>query len=309
MLDSCENVMGTPPPSMLNNSSIRGPKSSISPLFSSPSRLWRPEAQRNVRNQWSKLLSSKNQWESAALEGRLHATELVNAFLNRRYLPEMNLGALKEIQGIREKACKKLAHKQDLCRSKLLSSYKDMVIAVNNLGKASCSMRCYLKGSASNQILKYSDHQEDPNDSGDGGGVPVFFSLSMSTLEDLARELVNYFMRELSLKRFLVIALLSIESTEGGEEDVLDWADELYDGEFDDLRSIGMLKQHNCHLAPPQIKDYQSSDPLNKITIKSSNHNSLEVFLTTWISDANIDVHRVKKIFSIVEEEMHAKLL
>ncbi|KAI0525157.1 hypothetical protein KFK09_004549 [Dendrobium nobile] len=294
--------------SRLTNSSIASPNCISPPLSSCSSRLWRPAAQRNIKNQWSKLLMSKDRWVSATSEGRLHATELVNTYLKRRYLPEMNLGVLTEIPGIREKAYDKLAHKQDLCRCKLISSYKDMVAAVNDLGKASCSMRCYLKGSSSDPIIQYCDHQEDPSDSGDGGGIPVFCCLSISIMEDLARELVNMFERELSLKRFLVIGLLSINGVEDGRKDVLDWSNELYLGEFDELRCIGMLKQDSFYTVFPQIKDYQSSNPLNRTTIKSPNHNTLEVHLATWISDLNINMHRVKEIFSVVEEEMRAKL-
>ncbi|KAL0926055.1 hypothetical protein M5K25_004436 [Dendrobium thyrsiflorum] len=301
--------MGTPlPSSKLRNSTIENPNRILSPLHPCPLRLWRPAAQRNIKNQWSKLLMSKDRWVSAASEGRLHATELVNAYLKLRYLPEMNLGVLMDIPGIKEKACHKLVHKQYFCRRKLISSYKDMVVAVNDLGKASYSMRCYLKGSDSNPIIQYCNHQEDPSDSGDGGGIPVFSFLSISIMENLAQELVDMFKRELSLKRFLVIGLLSIIGTEDGGKDVLDWSNELYLGEFDDLRSSGMLKQDGFHPVSPQIKEYQSSNPLNRTSIKSPNHNTLEVYLTTWISDLNINMHRVKEIFSVVEEEMRAKL-
>lgn len=63
--------------------------SSISPSPApSPSsatlRIWKPAAQRNLRNQWSKLLSHKDCWFSASSNGRSHATSLVNTYLSHR---------------------------------------------------------------------------------------------------------------------------------------------------------------------------------------------------------------------------------
>ena len=110
-----------------------------SPSTSPSSRLWRPAAQRIIRNQCSKLLFAKNRWLSAASEGRAHATSLVNAYLSCRqliwlfltlmfvlvlafvlfglgddfrYMPNMDMGILKGMSGIREKACEKLTRKQ-----------------------------------------------------------------------------------------------------------------------------------------------------------------------------------------------------
>ncbi|PKA49748.1 hypothetical protein AXF42_Ash004289 [Apostasia shenzhenica] len=303
--------MGTSPPfsSRTTSSSIGRPN--LSPLSPSPSpsRLWRPAAQRNIRNQWSKLLSSKDRWFSASSEGRSHATALVNAYLSQKYMPEMDLGVLKEMDGIRKKACFKLARKQEFYRSKLLSSYKDMVIAVTDLVKASGSMRCYLKGSGSSTMIQYSSLPENQSDPGDGGGLPVFSCLSISILEDLASELVHMFISELSLKRLLVIDLISIICMEdGGEDSLLSWSNELYDGEFDCLRSNGMLVSDFCYPIHPQIMDWPPSDPLNRTLIKSHNSDVFQVYLTTWLVDVNIDMHRVDEIFSMVQEEMRVTL-
>ncbi|KAH0988325.1 hypothetical protein GBA52_015502 [Prunus armeniaca] len=49
------------------------------------SRLWRPTAQRNLRNQWSKLASYRQQWASSSSTARSHATALVNAYLSQKY--------------------------------------------------------------------------------------------------------------------------------------------------------------------------------------------------------------------------------
>ncbi|KAG0493279.1 hypothetical protein HPP92_004273 [Vanilla planifolia] len=224
-------------------------------------------------------------------------------------MPEMNLGALKEMPEIRSKACNKLYHKREQCSTKLLSSYKGMVIAAIDLVKASGSMRCYLRDSGSSSIIKYSDEQEDPSDHGDGGGIPVFSCFSISFFEDLAGELVKMFTRELSLKRFLVMDLLFSTSMEDGrQEGIFSWSDELYTGEFNDLRSTGMLVHDGFYLSPPQIMDWQSSDPSNREPLISPSHEVLQVYLTTWLADLNIEMNRVSEIFSVVGDAIGVKL-
>lgn len=52
------------------------------------------------------------------------------------------------------------------------------------------SMRCYLKGTSSSPIIQFSSNQDNQNDTGDGGGVPVFtflaiVSFGMPLFEDL----------------------------------------------------------------------------------------------------------------------------
>lgn len=54
------------------------------------------------------------------------------------------------------------------------------VLAVSQMAKASKSMRCFLKGSAGSPIVQFCDRPEVMNDTGDGGGVPVFSSFSVS---------------------------------------------------------------------------------------------------------------------------------
>lgn len=62
--------------------------SSVSPSPPPPAsvlRLWRPAAQRNVRNQWSKMASYRQKWNLASSSGRSHATSLVNSYLSQRF--------------------------------------------------------------------------------------------------------------------------------------------------------------------------------------------------------------------------------
>jgi hypothetical protein len=51
---------------------------------------------------------------------------------------------------------------------------------MSDLVKASRAMRCFSKLSSSSPLVWFTDSQDDLNDSGDGGGAPVFKSISIS---------------------------------------------------------------------------------------------------------------------------------
>ncbi|XP_009406317.3 uncharacterized protein LOC103989239 [Musa acuminata AAA Group] len=306
-MEAKANAAGTPlPPSKVSSSRNHNP--GLSPS-ASPTRLWRPAAQRNIRNQWSKLLSNKDRWASAASEGRSQATSLVNAYLNQRYMPAMELGVLNDMPGIRQKACDKLARKQETYRKLLLSSYNDMVLAVAELVKSARSMRCFLKGPIASPLAQFSDIPEHENDPGDGRGIPVFSSFSITYFENLARELVEMFVSELSLKRFLVVELLSIKHEEGeGQFARLKWSDELYSGEFQDLTISGLCSEKNVEPLLPSLRGQQSCTSLTTQVDYPLSSDVLQVYLTTWLADVNIDMNRINDIFTIVEEETQVKL-
>ncbi|CAA7393462.1 unnamed protein product [Spirodela intermedia] len=277
---------------------------------SSRSRLWRPAAQRNLRNQWSRLVSCRGRWVSASSEGRASATALVNAYLSRRYMPEMNLGVLKDMPMIRENACEKLERKQELCQRKLLSSYKDLVDAVSQFTKARDSMRCYLKGSSASPLVQFSQLSQDNDDPGDGGGVPVFTSWALPYFEKLAQELIDMFAVEISLKRLIVLQLLSIacQDAQGAQADERNWSIELYEGEFNDLNTVDLLCRERFQPNPPRIRGFQSNNPATEQINRNPTRETLHVYLTAWISDVNVDIMRVDEIFGMVEDEMQLKL-
>ncbi|KAL5733715.1 hypothetical protein ACOSQ2_033407 [Xanthoceras sorbifolium] len=278
--------------------------SSPAPPPSSVLRLWRPAAQRNLRNQWSKLVSYRQQWASASSTARSHATSLVNSYLSQRYMPSMELGVLCDMPDIRKKACLKLFKQQEHHRIKLLSSYKDMVAVVNNMVSTSRSMRCFLKGPSSSPLVQFSSSSEDTNDTGDGGGIPVFTFLSVTLFEKLAEELVEIFKLELNLKRLLVMELCSI-SCETPEVKFC-WANELYPGEFDCLSTCNLYE--TCQPVAPRLKDWNSDMPTGQCN-RQPNQEILQVYLTTWLAEVNIDTHRVNEIFNVIGEEMHVSLL
>ncbi|KAK1314761.1 hypothetical protein QJS10_CPA06g02330 [Acorus calamus] len=282
-----------------------------SPSFASADRrLWRPAAQRNMRNQWSRLAGCKQRWASASSDGRAHATSLVNTHLSKKYMPSMDFGVLKEMPDIQKKSYKTLSLRQELYGERFLSSYKNLVNIVSDMVNASRSMRCYLKGSAASPILQFGNYSEDKNDSGVGGGVSVFSFYPISYFENLGQELVEMFVLELSLKRLLVVELLSLccEEPCGGEADMSTWSDEIYPGEFDDLCSNGLFSKESSQPLPPKIKHWE----YDIFTVRQTNHHlnceTLQNYLTTWLAEGNIDTIRIDEIFHIVEGEMQVRL-
>uniref|UniRef100_A0A0E0DPG8 Uncharacterized protein n=1 Tax=Oryza meridionalis TaxID=40149 RepID=A0A0E0DPG8_9ORYZ len=217
-------------------------------LRSSPSpspvslRQWRPPAQRNLRNQWLRLLAAKAQC---------------------LYMPGMDLGVLKDMPGIREKASGNLARRarrEEQCQSMLVSAYREMVLATAELVKASHSMRCFSKVDANSPLIWFTERQDDMNGSGDGGGSPVFKWLSVIEFENLAQELANMFISALQLKRLLVLELLSVTFKEGVQHDAsLEWSDELFNVEFNEFQSIGLVSGDSYTLAKNWIVDVSQS--------------------------------------------------
>ncbi|KAM7267571.1 hypothetical protein ACFE04_009737 [Oxalis oulophora] len=284
-------------------SSSSSPSPSPSPISANNnSRLWRPAAQRNVRNQWSKLASSTQLWTSSSNTARSHATCLTNTVLSIKYMPAIQLGGLRDMLNIKDKASSKLIKQHELLRSNLLSSYKDMVSAVTSMVNISRSMRCFSKGSSS--LAQFASSSEDKNDPGDGGGIPVFAFLAIPTFEKLAEELVHMFQLELVLKRLLVLELLSLSCEKDPKVNELSWSAELYPGEFNELSTCNLYSKDTCEPIHPSLEDGKFDIPVVQCK-RTPNREVLQVYLTTWLADVNIDNHRVDEIFAIIGEEMH----
>ncbi|KAB2610196.1 hypothetical protein D8674_018228 [Pyrus ussuriensis x Pyrus communis] len=251
---------------------------SPSPALASTARLWRPTAQRNLRNQWPKLASYRQQWASSSSTARSHATSLVNSYLSLKYMPSMELGVLSDMPNIRKKACQKLFKQQELHRSGLLSSYKDLIH----------EMLC--QGGNHNPLVQSSGCSEDKNDPGDGGGIPVFAFWSICCFEKLADELVQMFILELNLKRLVVVELLSI-SCDVPTVNSLDWSDEFYPGEFGELSICNLYGEETCKPIYPRLDDQKFEMRAARCN-QQPDHDVLQVYLTTWIAEVNIDAHR-----------------
>ncbi|XP_054781148.1 uncharacterized protein LOC129288545 isoform X1 [Prosopis cineraria] len=292
--------------SRTSDSKPQSSNSTLSPLPPTVARLWRPAAQRNLRNQWSKLASYRNQWSSVSSIGRSRATALVNSHLSQRYMPNMDLGVLSDMPDIRNRACFKLSKQQELLRSQLLSTYKDMVGVVSDIFNTTRSMRCFFKGSNNSPLLQFSSFSEDKSESGDGGGIPVFSFLSIASHEKLAEELVQMFKWELCLKRLLVLEFLSLgyDISQGNQ---LVWSNELYVGEFDHLQNCNLYCEETCRPVPPRLRDGKSDMEALKFDNQPMPE-VLQVYLTAWLAEVNIDTNRVDEIFAVVGEEMHVRI-
>lgn len=211
---------------------------------------------------------------------------------------------LNDMPHIRNKASRKLFKQQELYRSKLLSSYKNMVSVVTHMVNSSTSMRCFIKGTSSSPLVQFSSYSESANDNGDGGGIAVFTFWSISSFEKLAQELTQMFALELNLKRLLVMELLSITNEVVPQINELHWSDELYPGEFDGLSKCNLYSREACGPSLPTLEGRKSDT-----SIMQCNHQPgpdvLQVYLTTWLADVNVDKYRVDEIFAVVGEEMH----
>ncbi|KAK4404191.1 hypothetical protein Sango_0787700 [Sesamum angolense] len=245
-------------------------QNSTTPPSSAAARLWKPAAQRNLRNQWSNLNSLRHDWRSTASAARSHATAIVNSYLSQKYMDGMEFGVLSDMPNIRKKACSKLFKRQELYRGKLLSSYRDM----------------------------------DDSDSGDCGGIPVFAFYSVASFEELAWEMAQMFVSELNLKRLLVMELLSIYDEKVAEVTGICWSDEFYDGEFDDLSIFNLYSEETREPVLPCLRSCKSSTSAVQ-SKQQQDSNVLQVYLTTWLVEVNIDRCRVDEIFAIVGGEMH----
>ncbi|CAI0469073.1 unnamed protein product [Linum tenue] len=298
-----------------SSSQGRNPTVSSSPP-PSISRLWRPAAQRNLRNQWSKLASCRSEWVTSSSAGRSHATSLVNAHLSRKYMPSMELGVVSDMPAIREKASSKLSKQQELHRTKLLSSYKILLGITAQMVAISKSLRCYSNtANSSSSIVQFSTNSSmDNDDRGDGGEIPVFLFWSVSFFEQLADELVQMFISELMIKRLIVVELLSSVSSEAPKgEEVWCWSNELYPGEFEQLRLCNLYPSDETDQQPirPRLIELKSTFTNSKIQYEGQPNNleTLQVYLTTWLCEVNMDCNRIDDIFAIVGEEMHVNLL
>lgn len=280
-------------------------KDPATPPSSQNLRQWRPAAQRNLKNQWLKLASLWKDWLSSSPTARSHAASLVNSYLSQRYMDGMEFGVLSEMPEIQKKACHKLFKQQVINKDQLLSSYKTLVGIVTQMVNASRSMRCYRKGMSSSPIIQFAcsppvDNNHLNDTGGDGGGVPVFTFLPVSSFEQMAEELVRMLESEINLKRLLVMEFISISD----KDNCMDWSEELYLGEFNDLFICGLYTNEPIF---PGHTNCKSNSPANSSSDQAE-RNILQVYLTTWLAEVKIDRHRIDEIFSIVGEEMHVSL-
>ncbi|RVW58471.1 hypothetical protein CK203_105376 [Vitis vinifera] len=56
-----------------------------------------------------------------------------------------------------------------------------------------------------------------------------------------------------------------------------------------------------------QMSCFESHSPVIRSN-QQPDHEILQVYLTTWLAEVNIDTHRVDEIFAVIGEEMHVGL-
>ncbi|XP_020519129.1 uncharacterized protein LOC18428013 isoform X3 [Amborella trichopoda] len=195
-------------------------------------------------------------------------------------------------------------------REQLLLSYSELVSTVCQMVRASQSMRCFLKGSLDSPIVEFCSQPGNSDDCGDGRGVPVFSYLSVTYFESLAQELTQMFVLELNLKRLLVAALCCITCDDGinTQANVLNWSNELFPGEFENMGSIGLLNEESCLPIPPCIQGRENGDTNMERLSQHPEREVMQVYLTVWLAEVNINTRRVDEIIAMVEEEMQLKL-
>lgn len=125
----------------------------------------------------------------------------------------------------------------------------------------------------------------------------------LSDMLDLRKKASSKLLKQ---QRALVVELFTI-SCEALEVNEFCWLNELYPGEFDDLRKCNLFSEDTCGPVPPRLMEGKSDMPPLKFN-SQPNHENLQVYLTTWLEELNIDTHRVDEMFAILEEEMHVRL-
>lgn len=114
------------------------------------------------------------------------------------------------------------------------------------------------------------------------------------------------FCLELCLKRLLVLEFMSI-GYDTSEVKQLHWSTQLYDDEIKDLRECNLYCEVTQGPVPPRMRDGKSEIGALRFD-KQPNTEVLQVYLTTWLAEANIDTLKVNEIFAVVGEEMHVSI-
>lgn len=220
----------------------------------------------------------------------------------------VDFGILSDMPNIKKKACSKLLKQQEHYKDKLLVSYRDMVATVTRMVCVCKSLRCYSRATGNGQLTQFSFSLEEDGDSGDCGGIPVFMFHSISSFEELAREIVGMFISELNLKRLLVMELLSIYNDKVEDGTGLQWPDEFYDGEFNDLRVLNLYSEETHKPAVPCLRQGKSDTTIGQFN-RQPDSNVLQVYITTWMVEVNIDRSRIDEIFATVGADMRVDFL
>ncbi|KAK6123095.1 hypothetical protein DH2020_043156 [Rehmannia glutinosa] len=299
-------MAATPP----HEARSRSQSSTPPPSSSSAARLWRPAAQRNLRNQW--------------------------------YMDQMDFGVLSDMANIRKKACSKLLKQQVALRGVIrlaafngpashrsfieanychlteiwyayLTAILVLVAVVTHMVNSCKSMRCYSRGTSNSPLAQFSFSLEDDSDSGDCGGIPVFTfcsiaSFGMCTFSTSISHISHLVTSKSLPQRLLVMELLSVYNEKVAGVTGLHWSDEFYDGEFNDLSILNLYSKETYEPILPCLRSCNSSTSTMQ-SKQQQDSNVLQVYLTTWLVEVNIDRCRMDEIYASVGGEMHIDFL
>eukprot|EP00877_Chromochloris_zofingiensis_P002973 jgi/Chrzof1/12677/Cz07g03130.t1 len=142
----------SPPPSTPSTLPSTPQVSSSHPLSSSQqahtppsslaSRQWRRAAQRALRLAVTIFKDARSRFNDASSAGTQAATQLTNAVLSAKYLPDMPMGVLEGVQDLRDAAAAKLRTQQCRSLTELEARYEDMEAAVQVVGATASKNSC-----------------------------------------------------------------------------------------------------------------------------------------------------------------------
>ncbi|KAL3688588.1 hypothetical protein R1sor_014897 [Riccia sorocarpa] len=262
------------------------------------SRLWRPAAQRSVRNAWSYIHGQRSSWSSASAVALSAAKSLVNAYLSYGNVDDMNYGVLTDMEGLKEKTRRKLLYNQKKFLRVYLNSYEEMVQAVFQMINAARSMKTYVNDSGGG-LITFTNTQVD-GDSGDCGGIPVFSCLPLSVYELLAAEIVSMYQKELKVKWLLACEFCRLVTPEVSEAFSLQ-------KKLSSLHSIEETANSTPLSSPTEELETDSSVESLKATsptTKPPKRETLQVYLTSLLAEVYINRDRIQEISRICDEEM-----
>jgi len=178
------------------------------------------------------------------------------------------------------------------------------------MSNASTSMRTYVKRSANSPLMEFCNDSGLDGDTGDGGGIAIFSYLPLQYFENLGEELVEMFVSE--LKRLLVVEFHSIVYNEA--QDVLPrtgtcWNEEIYPGEFDSVKNLNNFFAQDSSVLHPGLNVLEVDDNVLGLSKGQPRREILQVYLTTWLAEININNSRIEEIIAMVGEEMQITLV
>ncbi|KAG6554706.1 hypothetical protein Mapa_003725 [Marchantia paleacea] len=216
----------------------------------------------------------------------------------------MEFEVLADMEGIKEKARKKLLINQRTYLRLYLNSYEELVQSVLQMTSAATSMKTYLNSSAGGPLINFTNVEATVDgDSGDGGGVPVFSNLPMAAHELLALEIVSMFQKELKVKWLLASEFCKL---------VYPTFEEVYSVQTK-LSSPFSSEDMSC--TSILLSTEEESKEIRKEgantrghEVKSPKRETLRVYLTALLAEVYIIKDRIEEIGKICSEEMSVGL-